>query len=186
MTADIFIYIITSVVLLVLVFIMTKAFVSYNEKHLDFIKKEHEMLSQRFSPEHYPKQNSMLQTRVQAYERTVLLLERINPSQMIPRSLAPGQTARSLEIKLQQTVREEFEHNLSQQIYISDLAWDLVKTARESVSQRIRKAAEQTDPAASAADLAQAVLLLNIEKETDPLEKALKLLKKEVRELLNS
>lgn len=184
MTVEILIYIVTSIVVLVLVFIMTKAFVSYNEKHLDFIKKEHEMLSKRFSPEQYPKPNSMLQTRVQAYERSVLLLERINPSQMIPRSLAPGQTARSLEIKLQQTVREEFEHNLSQQIYVSDLAWDLVKAARESVSQRIRKAAEQIEASAPASDLAQAILIMNMEKDTDPIEKALKLLKKEVRELL--
>lgn len=184
MTADIFIYIASSIILLVLVFILTKAFVNYNQKHMDFLKKEHEMLSKRFAPDHYPKQNSMLQTRVQAYERMVLLLERINPSQMIPRSLAPGQTARSLEIKLQQTIREEFEHNLSQQIYVSDLAWELVKTARESVSQRIRKAAEQLDASAPASDLAQAILVLALEKETDPVEKALILLKKEVRELL--
>lgn len=186
MTAEILIYIVTSFFVLALVFIMTKAFVNYNEKHLDFIKKEHEMLNQQFSEKNYSKQNSMLQTRVQAYERTVLLLERINPSQMIPRSLAPGQTARSLEIKLQQTVREEFEHNLSQQIYISDLAWDLVKAARESVSQRIRKAAEEVDPSAPASELAQKILVMNLEKDTDPLEKALKVLKKEVRELLNT
>ncbi|MBN2615032.1 MAG: hypothetical protein JXR71_05000 [Bacteroidales bacterium] len=184
MTTEIFVYIAFSLFLLVLVFFLMKAFVRYNEKHMNFLKKEHELLSQRFAPERYPKQNSMLQTRVQAYERMVLLLERINPSQMIPRSLAPGQTARSLEIKLQQTIREEFEHNLSQQIYISDLSWELVKTARESVSQRIRKAAEPLDPSAPASDLAQAILVGGLEKETDPVEKALTLLKKEVRELL--
>ena len=177
-------YILPSVVLLVLVYIMMREFVRYNEKHLDFMKKQQERLSDKFSAENYSKSNTLLNTQVQAYERMVLLLERINPSQLIPRVLQPGHTAKNLEILLQQSIREEFEHNLSQQIYISDVAWELVKTAKDNILQRIRKAAEQTDAQTPASDLAQAILVLGIENENDAVEKALKLLKKEVRELL--
>lgn len=177
-------YILPSVILVCLVYLMMKEFTKYNLKHLDFLKDEQELLRLKIQKEGKPKQIKLiLNSRLQAYERMAIFLERINPPNLITRILTPGQPAAVLQVSLQQTIREEFEHNLSQQIYISDLAWELTKAAKESILQQINNATAKVGPQASAADLAQTILISGFGKETDPVEKALASLKKDVREL---
>jgi hypothetical protein len=66
--------------------------------------------------------------RLQAYERVVLFLERINPSSMVMRT-NKAVTASMFQAELLKTIRSEFEHNLSQQIYMSNKSWEaLLKT----------------------------------------------------------
>jgi hypothetical protein len=177
-------YAVPSIILVFLVYLMMKEFTRYNLKHMDFLKKEQEL--SRIKIQHEGKAESMkaiLNARLQAYERMTLFLERINPPNLIPRILSPGQSGSSLLKSLQQTIREEFEHNLSQQIYISDYAWELTKAAKENILQTINQTSIKAGPKANAADLAQAILVSGFEKESDPVEKALAYLKKDVREM---
>lgn len=177
-------YIIPSVILVFLVYLMMKEFTRYNMKHMDFLKDEQELSKIKIQREGKTEQmKTILKSKLQAYERMTLFLERINPPNLIPRVLISGQTASSLLTQLQQTIRDEFEHNLSQQIYISDHAWELTKAAKENILQLINQAGSKAGAKANAADLAQMILISGFEKESDPVEKALISMKKDVREL---
>jgi len=73
----------------------------------------------------------------QAYERLVLFLERINPSNMVLRMHKNNASAQMLEADMVKSIREEYEHNLSQQIYFSDEIWKLIKLAKEETIKLI-------------------------------------------------
>jgi hypothetical protein len=119
--------------------------------------------------------------RLQAYERMILLLERIAPSQLIMRNIQPEQSAASLQNVLVSNIRQEFEHNLSQQVYISSNAWELIKNAREAVVSDINSAAERLNETATATDLAQLIFEEEITGDSSTLYRALEFLKQEVR-----
>jgi hypothetical protein len=121
--------------------------------------------------------------RLQAYERVVLLLERISPRQLVFRFDTEGMDAARYQRILLQSVREEFEHNLAQQIYISTHAWSLVKSARESVLLMINQASGDLKDDASALDMATALLEMNMPAGNKQIDAALAFVKNEVREL---
>lgn len=178
-------YIIPSLVLVFLVYLMMKEFMRYNRQHMDFLRQEQELTRMKMQQDSKTGQmKTVLNSKLQAYERMTLFVERINPPNLIPRVLTPGVSASLLIAKLQQTIREEFEHNLSQQIYISDHTWELIKAAKENILQVINQASNRAEgDKANAADLAQRILISGFEKDSDPVEKALASLKKDVREL---
>jgi hypothetical protein len=121
--------------------------------------------------------------RMQAYERMVLLLERMMPSQLIIRNVIPASSAAELQHSLVGNIRQEFDHNLSQQLYISSNAWELIKNARESVIAEINSAAEKLESGAPATDLAQLLFQNEMENSNSNLYKALEYLKNEARQL---
>jgi hypothetical protein len=121
--------------------------------------------------------------RLQAYERMVMLLERMMPSQLIIRNVSQGATVADLQNSLIANIRQEFDHNLSQQLYISSNAWELIKNARESVISEINSAADKLVAGAPATDLAQLLFQGEMEKNNSTLYKALEFLKNEARQL---
>jgi len=121
--------------------------------------------------------------RMQAYERMVLLLERITPSQLILRNIEMGGSAAELQNILIGNIRQEFDHNLSQQLYISSNAWELIKNAREGVITSVNSAASQLGPDASSTDLAQLIFQVEMSSGVSTLYKALEFLKDEARQL---
>lgn len=126
-------------------------------------------------------QKISLPVRMQAYERLVLLLERIEPAGLLVRTNSPGMNAAQLQSALNQTIRSEFEHNLSQQLYVSTKVWEMVRNAREETIKRINTAAMKLTPEASAADLASLILINDIDSEKSAVKGALDLLKAEAR-----
>src|ERR1035437_3704092 len=78
-----------------------------------------------------------LPVRLQAYERLTLLMERIAPAALVLRITRPGIGLFQLQQEMIQSVHEEFEHNLSQQIYVSADCWSLVKSAIEQTIQQV-------------------------------------------------
>jgi hypothetical protein len=126
-------------------------------------------------------QKITLPVRMQAYERLVLLLERIEPAGLLVRSNSPGMSASQLQSALIQNIRSEFEHNLSQQLYVSTKAWEMVRNAREETIKRINTAAMKLTPDATATDLASLILINDIDSEQSAVKAALDLLKAEAR-----
>jgi len=126
---------------------------------------------------------SLMGFQLQAYERMTLFLERIHPSNMIPRVLKPGQNISQFQSLLLQSIREEYEHNLSQQIYISDLAWESCKATKENIIQLIIRTVSGLNPSDNAGILAQQLLTSGFENDNDPVGKTLQLLKKEIRQI---
>lgn len=96
--------------------------------------------------------------RLQAYERMAMFLERIDPNQLLFRVSNPELTAYQMQTILLATIRSEYEHNLSQQVYISPQTWEGIRNAKEKVVNIINLAAGHLDEGAMSTDLAGAVL----------------------------
>lgn len=80
-----------------------------------------------------------LPLRLQAYERLTLYLERINPSKLLIRVTPISNNKNDYENYIIAQIEQEFEHNLTQQIYVSEACWTIVKTAKNTTIQMIRK-----------------------------------------------
>ncbi|MCF8308953.1 MAG: hypothetical protein K9I68_08100 [Bacteroidales bacterium] len=120
--------------------------------------------------------------RLQAYERIILLLERISPSSLIFRVKDPDYTVSQFHTKLLENIRDEFEHNLSQQIYVSAEGWKYVVNAKEEIIKLINSAAMEMEDDASANQLARKIFEKSAELGLKPVERAKLYLKREVKE----
>jgi len=121
--------------------------------------------------------------RLQAYERMCLFLERINPHNLIPRLNLSEYTSREFQQILLKEIREEYNHNLSQQVYMTDESWGMIKNAMEEVIMIINQAADQLKEEAKSIDLAKAIFEDIMERKIDPIDYPLKNLKDEIREV---
>ncbi|UGU15358.1 hypothetical protein LS482_16940 [Sinomicrobium kalidii] len=121
--------------------------------------------------------------RLQAYERMVLFLERINPSKLLLRVTPNGTSKEDYESLLIRNIENEYDHNLSQQIYMSDECWNVIKTAKNTTIQLIRKAnmSEKTD----SADKLRETVLNELLDKTSPSGAALAYIKREVSDFLD-
>ena len=124
-----------------------------------------------------------LPLRLQAYERLILLLERITPAQAINRALQPGMTTYHFQLMLVQNIREEFEHNVAQQIYVSPSGWAMIKSAKEEIILLINTSATETDAGAGAGELAKILLERWAQLDQNPVKTAIDQLKAEVRQV---
>ncbi|MBO4739334.1 MAG: hypothetical protein J5606_07220 [Bacteroidales bacterium] len=121
--------------------------------------------------------------RIQAYERLALFLERTRPENLILRTSAANLTATQYRTLLLTNIRNEFEHNLSQQVYVSGALWQMTKKAKEDTVKLINLAGGQLPIDATATDLATRILELLVEQNPQPADVALDFLRKEITEL---
>ena len=124
----------------------------------------------------------VLPIRLQAYERICLLLERITPSNMLVRLSSAGQSAADYQRVLLAEIRNEFNHNVAQQMYMSEQAWAMVKRAKEDVVTLINTVYQQLPENAKGTDLAKKVLENVLATEADPTGKAISFLKQEINQ----
>ena len=120
--------------------------------------------------------------RLQAYERLTLFLERISPNSLILRVQKPNMTASQLQREILAIIRTEFEHNLSQQIYISKQAWEVSKSAKENLVKLINASADKVNPKADAMELSKVILQTIITVGASPTQAAIDFLKTEVNQ----
>jgi len=124
-------------------------------------------------------QRITINLRLQAYERLILLMERIHPGQLVVRSHQTGQSTLDLKNILILTLKEEFDHNLSQQLYVSDQVWSLVISTREIMIRLINESAFHLKEDPSATGLAKQVIEGYMQLDNDPIQLAINKLKKE-------
>lgn len=128
----------------------------------------------------------LLPLKLQAFERTTLLLERIEPSSLIMRVHKPGMSAKLLHADLLKAIREEYEHNVTQQVYLSDNAWNLVKQAKEETNKIINMGLGAVDDNATSMDLSRKIFEMMMEMKQSPSGIALNYLKEEIKQVLNA
>lgn len=119
--------------------------------------------------------------RLQAYERMALLLERIDLNRLVVKMNNPELNAMQFQILLTSTIRSEFEHNLSQQIYFSMDLWNLIKTAEETTINIVNQSAAQLSADAPSLELAKLILMRVA--ESVPTAQAMAALKAEIQEV---
>lgn len=126
-------------------------------------------------------QTTALPLRLQAYERLTLYLERISPNKLLLRVSPTSSNKDDYEALLIQNIQQEMEHNLAQQIYVTENCWSVISTAKSATVQLIRKAnlSEKTD----SANKLREVLLTEMMERHSPSDAAISILKQEVQDL---
>ncbi|MCQ2199926.1 MAG: hypothetical protein MJZ19_09450 [Paludibacteraceae bacterium] len=130
-------------------------------------------------------ENGKLMTplKLTAYERLSLFLERIKPESMIIRIQTPTMTAGQLHDIYIMQVREEFEHNISQQIYVSEDLWRYIVSSKEGLLQFINTCSSKVPHNVPAIELSRLILETYSQVETSPVDMALQFLNSEVKRL---
>ena len=119
--------------------------------------------------------------KLQAYERLALLCERISLTALVTRLHKQGMSARLLQSEMTKTIRAEYEHNITQQIYVSSKTWDSVKAAKEESIKAVNIAAARLSDSASGMDLVNSLYEIITKLDRMPTDVALEIIKHEVR-----
>lgn len=144
---------------------------------LSFLSKDREKMLVELKTQNT---QTILPIRLQAAERLCLLLERISPNNLVRRANPGIFTAGELHSFLVEEIREEFNHNFSQQVYFSEETWEAVKRAVEEVNTIINASRQILESDASGIDLAKVIFAQSLEKKNDAIAYALKQVKSEV------
>jgi len=125
---------------------------------------------------------TILPNRLQAYERMTLFLERISPQNLLVRLSSPGLAAREFHQLLLNEIRNEYNHNASQQVYMSEEVWSTIKNAKEDLIVVINDSASEMSMESTSLDLSKKIFEKSVNKPVDPIAHALTELKKEIQQ----
>jgi len=125
--------------------------------------------------------------RLGAYERLAMYCERIHPNALIQRTYMKGASAQDMQLAMIRAIREEFEHNLSQQLYVSNEVWQAVKSAKEQEISMVNQIGSSMEMGAPAKDFIQKVSEFALDDATQvPADIALEIIKGEAKMVLVS
>lgn len=150
---------------------LSKKYLEFHEKNRNFKLRERTFYD-------------VLPKKLHAYERMILFLERISPSSLVMRSHKAGMSSKLLQAELMRSIREEYEHNLAQQIYISPESWALIKKTKEEMTHLITVSAEKAGEDANGTELAQIIVRISGELGKLPTDTAIAQLKAEIQKLI--
>ncbi len=150
-----------------------------------FLKKQGEKEMRRLQLEMSKQKRSenFMTERMEAYQRSILLLERIHPNSLVMRTHNPVLPAKVFQSELIKAVREEFEHNVTQQLFITIDGWKLLKSAKDETVKIINVAGQQMTDTSMSTDLAGKIFEIIGEVGDLPSEIAVEYLKQEFQEL---
>ena len=148
-----------------------------------FIKSwQREQNKQRYHELMKENQKEALPLRLQAYERMTLLLERISLGNLIIRTKPFDDSKDNYESLLINTIEQEFEHNLAQQIYLSDRAWSVIRASKNATMSIIRKTAMKET--VTSADALRETILSDMVDKPLPTDAGIAQLKQDVKAFL--
>ena len=172
----------SSLLIVVVVYILMKQFLKQNLRQMEFLNREQDLVKLRLEIDRKKQtEKTSMAIRFQAYERMALFLERINPPNLIPRVMTAGQSAAGFQAQLHRSIRDEYEHNLSQQLYISDASWVLVQKAKEEVVSLVNLVASKVKSEEDGGKFASEMLTIGFAAKNNPIDVALDGLKKDIR-----
>lgn len=131
------------------------------------------------------KSKSTTPMRFQACERLILLCERISIPNLIMRLRTEGSLANDLRLAMLIAIQQEFEHNVTQQIYVSENLWNILRIARDNTAEIINIAAEKVEPKADSNALISEIFKILTEQQGDSLLKAQAAIRQEATALLS-
>lgn len=135
----------------------------------EFMKKQYQLQALDYKQKHL---GASLPMRLQAYERLSLLVERISIPNLLFRLRAENSTAAALRVAMLLAIQQEYEHNVTQQVYVSSKLWEILRVARQDTEGIINAIGEKVDPKAPATEFSGTLLNYIDMQETSALEKA--------------
>lgn len=157
----------------VLVFLTAWVLLEKYLKHLPVHKADNQVDAERIKV--------LLPLELKAYERLVIFMERIQPGSLVFRHNDASRTSSKMQLELMKAVREEYEHNMSLQIYVSEDAWKFVVTAKDEVLEMIKIAGSKTGPNGTALDLSRYLLEIEAQIKEGAIKRALRFLNIEIK-----
>lgn len=148
----------------------------------EYLGKQYEL---RLLEQQKERRQQTVPVKLQAYERLSLLCERINLPSLLVRVRQEGMTARELHMVMLSTIQQEYEHNITQQIYVSEKLWDIIQIARDDAVQMLSLTLESTGPDATGREFGKTLLELIQRRGPSALDKALLAIKKEAAIILS-
>ncbi len=137
----------------------------------------------QFSDPKNESSNPLLSLRLQAYERLIVFTERINPSNLFIRLHQPGISIMALQTIILNEIRSEYQHNITQQLYVSSATWDVVKKLKEDTIAMVNNGVRSLPEDATGVDLSKKVLHHMTGIENNPYDLTLDLIKKDIHQL---
>ena len=165
---EIFKYILPAFIVMMTAYLLFDKMLSSEER-----KRKHELIRKN--------RDHIVPARLRAYERLLLLLERTDPKSMVIKVIKSEMSCMDLHSQLLQFVRMEFEHNVTQQIYISDDLWRAIQQTREHLIKLINTTAAHVKPDENANKLAEKIIRIYAEETDNPTQITINLLKTEIR-----
>ncbi|MCB0641158.1 MAG: hypothetical protein KDC44_05935 [Phaeodactylibacter sp.] len=141
-----------------------------------FLEKQYQLKALEYRQAN---QKNALPMKLGAYERLSLFCERISIPNLLFRLNRSEANAMALRLTLLTAIQQEFEHNITQQVYVSDNLWKIILFARNDVIDTINGVAEQVDPKAPGSELVQLLNTYLQQQALTPLDKAQEAIKKE-------
>jgi hypothetical protein len=129
------------------------------------------------------RQNAVTPLRMQAYERLSILVERLSLPALLMRNRNDEMKAVTFKIALLMAIQQEFEHNISQQIYVSDKLWQILEATRDDLIQFIQLVGEKLPKNASSQQFAEALMAYQNQRESNPIATAQMAIRKEAATL---
>jgi len=121
--------------------------------------------------------------KIQAYERMILFIERINPANLLLRLHLAGMSAAEMQNLIMAEVRAEYQHNITQQLYFSKEAWGIIKRVKDDTINLVNQSSTKLPTEASAVDLSKIIFSKLSELEETPYDIALSVLVQDFQEL---
>lgn len=166
---DIFKTTISGLILIVAIFYLLKPYLDKLEKPALIAEKNTDQPTQAL--------------RLQAYERLLLFIERTNPINLLLRLNDPNYLAAELYYQLLTEIRNEFQHNITQQLYVSTSSWEIAKRIKNDTISLANSAIKVLPPHASGFDFSKLILEQMSKMENNPYDVAATLIRDDAQQL---
>jgi hypothetical protein len=148
-----------------------------------FLNKKLNLLSEKPTSGKQTGDNQQLMAfKIQAYERIILYIERIELEGLVMRTFLPEMTVQQLQAALLRAIREEFEHNTTQQLYVTERAWEYTKSVRALILSIITQSCKELSPSDNGMKLAQTLFACVQDKEIYAFDKFPVIIKREMEQ----
>lgn len=127
--------------------------------------------------------DALLQLRLQAHERLIVFVDRINPANLLLRLHQQGIEVGALQLMAVNEIKLEYQHNISQQLYLSTVNWEVIRKLKDDTIAMVNNAAKLLPADASGLDLSRQVLHYMSEIEENPYELTIGLIKRDIHQL---
>lgn len=126
---------------------------------------------------------NILPLRLQAHERLIIFVDRINPANLLVRLHQQGIGIGTLQAGILNEVRSEYQHNITQQLYVDSITWNVVRKLKDDTIAMINNAVQGIPADANGIELSKAILQHMAGIDENPYDLTIELIKKDIQKL---
>ncbi|RQO70950.1 hypothetical protein DBR40_17815 [Pedobacter sp. KBW01] len=125
----------------------------------------------------------LLPLRLQAHERLIIFVDRINPANLLVRLHQQGIDLATLQAGILSEIRAEYQHNITQQLYVDPITWGVVRKLKDDTIGMITNAVQGLQAGSNGIELSKAILQHMATIDENPYDLTLELIKKDINQL---